>query len=88
MKLKYMKEKIIEFILETINDMNTQSAKQMLVHDAFKCCGLNLWSSEKSMNAFKQHLDDLESNNILKAMILSNQEAVQLEWVVVLRVFL
>jgi hypothetical protein len=53
----------------------------MLIHNAFKFkyCGLNLWSSENSMNAFKEHLDDMESNNILKAMILSNQEAVQLE---------
>jgi hypothetical protein len=54
------------------------SKKQMLIHDAFKYCGMNLWSSENSMKAFKEHLDDLESNNILKAMILSNQEAVQL----------
>jgi hypothetical protein len=79
MKIKIMKERIIEFILETINDINTQSTKQMLIHDALKYCGLNPWSSENSMKAFKEHQGDLESNNILKAMILSNQEAEQLE---------
>jgi hypothetical protein len=40
----------------------------MLIHDAFKYCGLNPWSGENSMKAFKEHLDDLESNNILKAI--------------------
>jgi hypothetical protein len=78
-KLKITKEKIIEFILETINDINTQSKKQMLIHGAFKYCGMNPWSSEKGMKELKEHLEDLESNNILKAMILSNQEVVQLE---------
>ena len=78
-KIKITKEKIIEFILETISDINTQNTKQMIIHDAFKYCGLNPWSSENSRRAFKEHLNDLESNNILKAMILSNQEAVQLE---------
>ncbi len=69
----------MEMILGSIADINDCSTKQLLIHDAFKYCGLNPWSSENSLKAFKEHLDELENNNILKAMILTNQEAVQLE---------
>ena len=78
-KIKVSKEKIVEMILGSIADINDCSTKQLLIHDAFKYCGLNPWSSENSLKAFKEHLDELENNNILKAMILTNQEAVQLE---------
>jgi hypothetical protein len=39
---------------------------------------VNPWSSTNSLNAFKEHLDALEKINVLKAMILSNQKAVEL----------
>jgi hypothetical protein len=38
---------------------------------------MNPWSKEKSLNLFKQYLDNLEENDLLCAM-LSNQEAVSL----------
>jgi hypothetical protein len=70
---------VVDFILETIADINDQSHKSLFIQDAFKYCGLNLWSSENSLLAFKEHLDQLEDNNILKAMILKNQQAVNLD---------
>jgi hypothetical protein len=54
--------------------------KCVMTQDAFKYCGLNPWSTANSMKAFKNFLDTLESNNIVKAMILTNQKAVQSEW--------
>jgi hypothetical protein len=64
-------------VLQSIDNINRQSAQSFLIHDAFKYCGLNPWSMENSMKAFKEHLDQLESNHILKAMI-TNQTALQL----------
>jgi len=78
-KIEVSKEKIVEMILGSIADINNCSTKQLLIHDTFKYCGLSPWSSENSLKAFKEHLDELENNNILKAMILTYQEAVQLE---------
>lgn len=45
--------------------------------DAFKRCGLNPWSQQKSLEAFREHLDQLEANKVLKAM-LANQKALSL----------
>ncbi len=78
-KIRVSKEKIIDMILGSFADINGCSDKQLLIHDAFKYCGLNLWSSDNSIKAFHEHLDQLENNNILKAMIVKNQEAVKLE---------
>jgi hypothetical protein len=78
-KIRVSKEKIIDMILGSIADINGCSDKQLLIHDAFKYCGLNPWSSDNSIKAFHEHLDQLENNNILKAMIVKNQEAVKLE---------
>jgi hypothetical protein len=64
--------------LDSIDDINQQGTKNFSVQDAFKCCGLNPWSTNNSLTAFKEHLDKLEKNNILKAMILSNLKAVEL----------
>jgi hypothetical protein len=69
----------VEMILGSFADINDCSTKQLKIHDAFKYCGLNPWSSENSLKAFKEHLHKLENNNILKAITHTNQEAVQLE---------
>jgi hypothetical protein len=74
-KIKVSKEKIVEMILGSIAEINNCSSKELLIQDAFKYCGLNPWSTENSLRAFKEHLDGLEKNNTLKAMILHNQEA-------------
>jgi hypothetical protein len=78
-KIKVSKEKIVEMILGSIAEINDCSSKELLIQDAFKYCGLNPWSTENSLRAFKEHLDGLEKNNTLKAMILDNQEALRLE---------
>jgi len=52
--------------------------KDFSIHDAFKFCRLNPWSTQNSLLAFKNHLDELENNNVLKSMILRNQKAVEL----------
>jgi len=77
-KVRISREKVVDFILDSIDGINQESKKNLSIQDAFKCCGLNPWSSKNSLNAFKQHLDALEENNVLKAMILSNQKAVEL----------
>jgi hypothetical protein len=77
-KLRVSREKVVEFILQSIDHINGQSTHSFLIHDAFKYCGLNPWSMDNSMKAFTEHLNQLESNHILKAMIM-NQTAVQLE---------
>jgi hypothetical protein len=71
-------EKVVKFILQSIDDINRQNIQSFLIHDAFNYCSLNPWSMENCMKAFEEHLDQLESNQILKAMI-TNQTAVQLE---------
>ena len=77
-KVRISREKVVDFILDSIDGINQESKKNLSIQDAFKCCGLNPSSSKNSLNAFKQHLDALEENNVLKAMILSNQKAVEL----------
>jgi hypothetical protein len=76
-KLKVSREKLVELILQTIDEINQESSQTFLIQDVFKYCGLNPWSMENSLKAFSEHLDELESNLILKAMI-KNQTAVQL----------
>jgi hypothetical protein len=77
-KVKVTREKVVDFILESIKDINQKSMKDFSIHDAFKFCGLNPWSTENSLLAFKNHLDELENNYVLKSMILRNQKAVEL----------
>jgi hypothetical protein len=77
-KLRVSREKVVNFILQSIDNINRQSTQSFLIHDAFKYHGLNPWSTENSMKAFKEHLDQLESNHILMAMI-KNQTALQLQ---------
>jgi len=78
-KVRVSRDKFIEFVLNAIEDINNISTKTLLIQDAFKYCGLNPWSSENSLAAFQKHLDELESNNVLKSMILNNQMSVTLE---------
>jgi hypothetical protein len=60
----------VEFALDAIKEIND-------ITDAFNRCGLNPWSQNKSLEAFQQHLDKLESNDVLRAMLL-NQNALDL----------
>jgi len=78
-KLRVSRSKVVDFILESIADINRKSMKDLSIQDAFKFCGLNPWSTGNSLHAFKKHLDELQKNNVLKSMILSNQQAVDLK---------
>jgi hypothetical protein len=60
--------------LDSIREINDQNDDNPFIMNAFKRCGLNLWSQSKSLKAFEEHLDTLEANEIMQAM-LSNQKA-------------
>ncbi len=67
----------MEFVLDAIREINDNNNEHQFITDAFKRCGLNPWSQNKSLEAFQQHLDKLESNDVLRAMLL-NQNALDL----------
>jgi hypothetical protein len=68
---------LVDFVLEAIEEINEQNNEHQFISDSFKKCGLNPWSKDNSMKAFTDHLDSLESNEILRAM-LANQRALPL----------
>ena len=68
---------MVDFVLEAIEEINEQNNEHHFISDSFKKCGLNPWSKDNSMKAFTDHLDSLESNEILRAM-LANQRALPL----------
>ena len=78
-KLRVSREKVVDMILKAITEINDLSTRTLMIQDAFKYCGLNPWSTATSLAAFQNHLDELEKNNVLKCMILSNQQAVDLD---------
>jgi hypothetical protein len=63
--------------LDAIQEINERNDDTPFIMNAFKRCGLNPWSMTKSLIAFKEHLDNLEANDVMKAM-LSNQKALSL----------
>jgi hypothetical protein len=76
-KLLILWEQLVDFVLEAIEEINEQNNEHQFISDSFKKCGLNPWSKDNSMKAFTDHLDSLESNEILRAM-LANQRALPL----------
>jgi hypothetical protein len=64
---------------DTIDGVNTANKKEPYIQDAFCYCGLNPWSKEASLEAFKSHLDSLEDNMVMNAMLM-NQKAVTLNY--------
>jgi hypothetical protein len=52
--------------LDAIAEINHQNFE---TQGTFKCCGLNPWSQQKSLEAFREHLDWLEANKVLKTML-------------------
>jgi hypothetical protein len=67
----------VDFVLDTIDEINQDNNDYPHITNAFKRCGLNPWSKSSSLQAFQQHLMQLERNAILQAMI-NNQKAVPL----------
>jgi hypothetical protein len=76
-KITVTREQLVDFVLDTIEQINQQNDDHRFISDAFKQCGLNPWSRNKSLEAFKQHLDKLETNEVLRAMLV-NQKAIDL----------
>jgi hypothetical protein len=68
---------LVDFVLGAIEEINDQNNDNPIISDSFKKCGLNPWSKDNSLKAFVDHLDSLESNEILKAM-LANKTALPL----------
>jgi len=76
-KITVPREKFVEFVEKTFAAINRKNEKNPMIADAFRYCGLNPWSNDSSIDAFKCHLDALESNDILHALI-TNQSALNL----------
>jgi hypothetical protein len=76
-KISISREQLVDFVLGAIEEINDQNNDNPIISDSFKKCGLNPWSKDNSLKAFVDHLDSLESNEILKAM-LANQTALPL----------
>jgi hypothetical protein len=76
-KISVPRETVVGFILDAIKEINDHNNDKQFITDAFKRCGLNPWSHTKSLEAFRQHLDKLESNEVLRGMLL-NQKALDL----------
>jgi hypothetical protein len=66
-KLWVTRDKMVEFMVNVINEINDVSTKTLMIQDTFKYCGLNPWSTASSLEAFTEHLDNLEKNNVLNA---------------------
>ncbi len=64
-KVSISREMLVDFVLQTIEEINEQNNDNHFITDSFKKCGLNPWSKENSLQAFQEHLDSLESNEIL-----------------------
>lgn len=73
-KISVSRETLVNFVLDSIREINDQNDDNPFIMNAFKRCGLNPWSQSKSLKAFEEHLDTLEANEIMQAM-LSNQKA-------------
>jgi hypothetical protein len=76
-KVTVSRELLVDFVLETIDDINNKNNESPFIADSFRRCGLNPWSKGKSLTAFQGHLDGLEANDVLRAM-LTNQKALPL----------
>ena len=68
---------LVDFVLETINDINNKNNETPFIAESFRRCRLNPWSKGESLTAFQEHLDGLETNDVLRAM-LTNQKAIPL----------
>jgi hypothetical protein len=45
-------EMLVDFVLDTIDDINNDNNEHQFISESFKRCRLNPWSKEKSMEAF------------------------------------
>jgi hypothetical protein len=64
-KVVASREMLVDFVLDTISEINNDNNKHQFIAESFRRCGLNPWSKEKSLEAFQNHLDALEKNDVL-----------------------
>jgi hypothetical protein len=50
-KISVPRETLVDFVLDAIAEINHQNFETHYIIDAFKCCGLNPWSQQKSFEA-------------------------------------
>jgi hypothetical protein len=77
-KVVVSRDMLVDFVLDTIREINDDNNEHQFIAESFKRCGLNLWSKEKSLEAFHNHLGVLRKNDVLRAM-LTNQKALSLD---------
>jgi len=58
-------EMLVDFVLETINDINNKNNENPFIAESFRRCRLNPWSKGQSLTAFQEHLDGLDTNDVL-----------------------
>jgi len=68
-KISVSRETLLGFILNAIKEINEQNDDVQLIRDAFCRCEMNPSSKEHSLNLFRQHLDNLEENDVLRTML-------------------
>jgi len=56
---------LVDFVLETINDINNKNNENPFIAESFRRCRLNPWSKGQSLTAFQEHLDGLDTNDVL-----------------------
>jgi hypothetical protein len=78
-KISVPRDTLVDFDLDAIKEINEQNDDTPFIMNAFKTCGLNPCSKTNSLAAFEEHLDKLQANNVMKAM-LSNRKAMPLKY--------
>ena len=77
-KVVVSREMLADFVLDTIQEINDDNNEHQFITKSFRRCGLNQWIKGKSLEAFHNHLESLEKNDVLRAM-LTNQKALSLD---------
>ena len=59
-------EMLVDFVLDTIWEINGDNNEHQFIAESFRRCGLNPWCREKSLEAFHNHLEALKKNTCYK----------------------
>jgi hypothetical protein len=62
-KITVSREQRVDFVLDTIDEINQDNNDYPYITNAFKRCRLNPWSKNSSLEAFQQHLMQPMINN-------------------------
>ena len=75
-KIPVSREKLVEFIQNAYDKINSVNIKNRWIADSFKTCGLDRWSENTKRN-FEAHLEKLSESRVYQALI-EQHSAVQL----------